>query len=341
MGKFRYLLVFTLPLLALISFHSFGIWSYLPMLEAFLLIPVLEFLFAPQSRNLDDSSRAAVNTDVFYIWALRITVPVQVFCGVYMLVQISMPLDTVTLIGRILSYGIMCGVVGINVAHELGHKSNAVDQFLAKVLLTSTLYTHFFLEHNFGHHKNVGTPNDPTTARRGEWVYAYWFRSILFSYLSAWRIGIQRSKGNILKNEMIYYTIVQLALLLLLYSNFGSIGLLGFCAASITGWILLETVQYIEHYGLTRNKINEHRYENVQPHHSWNSDHIWGRAILFELSRHSDHHYLPNKAYPLLDHHDESPQLPTGYPGMMLLSLIPPLFMKIVHPRIPNVESIA
>jgi alkane 1-monooxygenase len=129
----------------------------------------------------------------------------------------------------------MCGVVGINVAHELGHKTNKTDQFLAKVLLTTTLYTHFFLEHNFGHHKNVGTPEDPSTARRGEWVYTFWLRSILFSYLSAWRIGIQRSKGNLLKNEMVHYTLIQLVLIAIIFKNFGSIGLIGFFGASITG----------------------------------------------------------------------------------------------------------
>lgn len=336
MGKFRYLFVFTLPLLALISFHSTGLWSYLPVIEAFVFIPVMEFLFIPQKANLNAEQKEKTTTDGFYIWALRLTVPIQIICGIYLLVQISMPLGTVTLIGRILSYGIMCGVMGINVAHELGHKTNKTDQFLAKVLLTTTLYTHFFLEHNFGHHKNVGTPEDPSTARRGEWVYTFWLRSIVFSYLSAWRIGIQRSKANLLKNEMVHYTLIQLVLITIIFENFGSIGLIGFFGASITGWILLETVQYIEHYGLAREKVSGLRYENVRPVHSWNSNHMWGRAILFELSRHSDHHYLPNKEYPLLDHHDDSPQLPTGYPGMMILSLIPPLYMRIVHPRIPK-----
>ncbi|CAI8158474.1 MAG: Alkane 1-monooxygenase 1 [Cryomorphaceae bacterium] len=135
---------------------------------------------------------------------------------------------------------------------------------------------------------------------------------------------------------MVHYTLIQLVLITIIFENFGSIGLIGFFGASITGWILLETVQYIEHYGLAREKVSNLRYENVRPVHSWNSNHMWGRAILFELSRHSDHHYLPNKEYPLLDHHDDSPQLPTGYPGMMILSLIPPLYMRIVHPRIPK-----
>ncbi len=336
MGKFRYLLVYTLPLLAIISFNSYGIWAYLPVLEAFVLIPIIELITNPNAMNLTQENRLKVKANEFYLWILRLSVPVQLFCGIYMLYHIDAALDITTKIGRILSYGILCGVMGINIAHELGHKQNRIDQFLAKVLLTTTLYTHFYLEHNFGHHKNVGTPEDSSTARKGEWVYLFWIRSIVMSYVNAWRIGIKRSKKNMLKNEMVYYTLIQLTLLLVIYMSFGGSVLLGFVGASITGWLLLETVQYIEHYGLVRKKSSTYRYENMTPRHSWNSNHILGRAILFELSRHSDHHYLPNKEYSLLDHHDESPQLPTGYPGMMLLSLIPPLYMRIIHARIYN-----
>ena len=331
MGKYRYLFVFSLPLLTVISFYQHGALAYLPVIEAFVLIPLMELAFRPNPSNMDERRKAEIRQDGFYLFALRATVPVQWGCGFLLLVQTQGELDAVTLVGRILSYGMMCGVIGINVAHELGHKQNPWDQFLAKVLLTSTLYTHFFLEHNFGHHKNVGTPEDPSSARRGEWVYTFWIRSIVFSYVSAWNIGRKRSKGNPIRNEMVHYSVVQLVLLACVFAYFGLPGLLSFLAASIVGWVLLETVQYIEHYGLARAKVSAHRYESVNPTHSWNSDHPWGRAILFELSRHSDHHYLPHKEYALLDHHDHSPQLPTGYPGMMLLSLLPPVYFKVVE----------
>jgi alkane 1-monooxygenase len=306
------------------------------VLEAFVCIPIIELVTKPNATNLTQENRLKVKDNGFYLWALRFSVPVQLFCGIYMLYHIGGVMDITTRIGRVLSYGMLCGVMGINIAHELGHKTNSMDQFLAKVLLTTTLYTHFYLEHNYGHHRNVGTPEDASTARKGEWVYLFWIRSIVMSYLSAWRIGIKRSNANILRNEMMYYTLVQVIVLFIIYALFGGTVLIGFVGASITGWLLLETVQYIEHYGLVRKKSSTYRYENVEPRHSWNSNHIWGRAILFELSRHSDHHYLPNKEYPLLDHHQESPQLPTGYPGMMLLSLIPPLYMRIVNAKIQN-----
>jgi alkane 1-monooxygenase len=335
MGRLKYLFVFTLPALAFISFHSTGWLAYLPVIEAFLFVPLMELFFAPNAHNLEEGEKEQRTSALFYKIALRAVIPFQLIWGYLMLQQTHGEMDTVTFVGRVLSYGIMCGVMGINVAHELGHKRSKLDQFFAKVLLTTSLYTHFFLEHNFGHHKNVGTPEDPSSARRGEWVYTFWLRSISYTYRSAWRIGSARSKGNLIKNEMMWYTLVQTILLYGIYLGFGVTGLIAFGGSAVTGWILLETVQYIEHYGLSRNRINDHRYERVNPSHSWNSDHQWGRAILFELSRHSDHHYLPHKDYVALDHHDESPQLPTGYPGMMLLSLIPPLFMRIVHPRIP------
>ena len=334
MGRLKYLFVFTLPALAYISFHSTGWKAYLPVLEAFALIPVLEFLFKPNETNLSPELKEKRVSDSFYKFVLRLCVPIQLAMGYTLLVQTQGDMDTTTLVGRILSYGMLCGVMGINVAHELGHKQNKADQFFSKILLTTTLYTHFFLEHNYGHHKHVGTKEDPSTARRGEWVYVFWFRSITFAYLSAWRIGSSRSKGNVLKNEMVWYTLIQITLLTAIFLTFGITGIVAFIGASITGWIMLETVQYIEHYGLARQKVNEHRYEDVNPKHSWNSNHQIGRAILFELSRHSDHHYLPHKDYVELDHHDNSPQLPTGYPGMMLISLIPPLYFYLVHKRI-------
>jgi len=334
MRKTKYLLVFLLPILAVVSLNSHGIWSYLTVIWVFGLLPALDVLAGPKPDNLSPEEREEVEHDPYYRWALRLTVPVHVFCGIYMLMQTSMELDTVTRVGRILSYGMMCGVIGINVGHEMFHRVRGFDAFLGKFLLTSSLYTHLYLEHLWGHHKTVGTPEDSSTARRGEWVYAFWIRSIVMGYTHAWQVGIKQSKGNPLKNEMVYYTLAQAALLYLVYLFFGPSGLSAFFWASVVGWLLLETVQYIQHYGLVRKKVSEYRYEDIKPCHSWNSDHVWGRAFLFELSRHSDHHYAPHKNFSLLDHHDNSPQLPTGYPGMMLISLIPPLYFHLVHKRI-------
>jgi alkane 1-monooxygenase len=240
--------------------------------------------------------------------------------------------------------GLLCGVFGINVGHELGHRVNVFEQTLAKALLLTSLYMHFFTEHNKGHHKRVATPEDPSSARYGEMIYLFYFRTIIFSYLSAWHIANEelRKKGKhafSIYNEMIQFHLIQALLLGLIYWNFGGLITLYFLAAAVIGILLLETVNYIEHYGLQRKATGEGKYERAMPEHSWNSDHVIGRLMLFELSRHSDHHYMASRKYQVLRHHDHSPQMPTGYPGMMLLSLVPPLWFSVMNQKIKQMNT--
>jgi alkane 1-monooxygenase len=197
---------------------------------------------------------------------------------------------------------------------------------------------HFFIEHNRGHHKHVSTDLDPASSRYGETVYAFYGRTIFGSYRSAWQLEAERLKKKqlpfwSLKNEMLNFQLIQLILILLIGLVFGLTTLLFFIVGAFIGILLLETVNYIEHYGLRRKQKGE-SYERTMPIHSWNSNHPLGRLILLELSRHSDHHYMASRKYQILRHFDESPQMPTGYPGMLLLSLVPPLWFKVMHKRI-------
>ena len=201
---------------------------------------------------------------------------------------------------------------------------------------------HFFIEHNRGHHKNVSTPEDPSSARKGEMLYAFWFRSVIYSYLSAWKIEQDRlnKKGEPFisyDNEMMRFQVIQLSLLALIWWQFGWLIMLYFVAAATIGFLLLETVNYIEHYGLLR-ELKGDRYERVMPRHSWNSNHVIGRIVLFELSRHSDHHYIASRKYQILRHINESPQMPTGYPGMMLMATFPPLWFYVMNKRVNNYQ---
>ncbi|HNR15021.1 MAG TPA: alkane 1-monooxygenase [Chitinophagaceae bacterium] len=252
-------------------------------------------------------------------------------------------LTTYDILGRIWVMGLLCGTFGINVGHELGHRVNKFEQTLAKALLLTSLYMHFFTEHNKGHHKRVATPEDPSSARYGEMVYTFYFRTILFSYLSAWHIANDemRKKGRPIfsfKNEMIQFHIIQAGFLAIIFLIFGGPVTLYFLSAAFIGILLLETVNYIEHYGLQRKSVGDGKYERATQVHSWNSDHIIGRLMLFELSRHSDHHYMASRKYQVLRHHDNSPQMPTGYPGMMLLSLFPPLWFYIMNKKIKTLS---
>ncbi len=336
----KYLSIFTLPLTVIISFNATGYWVFLPVIYVFAIIPLLELLFRPNVSNLSLAEEEMAKEDRIYDVFLWCVVPVQLGFMIAFLLKMNKPnLTLMQQVGYTLSMGMMCGAMAINVGHELGHRTNKIEQFLAKILLTSSMYTHFFIEHNRGHHKRVGTLDDPATERFNEPLYVFWMRSIVFQYVDAWKLEFQRmkvinaSKFSI-KNQMVQISMVQLVLLFVLHLFFGWLGVFSFLLAAWVGILMLETVNYIEHYGLQRTQISEKRFERVQPHHSWNSNHMIGRLLLFELSRHSDHHFLADRKYQILRHHENSLQMPTGYPGMMVLSFIPPLFFKVVNPLI-------
>lgn len=240
--------------------------------------------------------------------------------------------------------GILCGSYGINVAHELGHRTNKWEQRLAQSLLLSSLYMHFFIEHNRGHHKQVATPEDPSTARLNEPVQLFWFRSMYQTWMKSWELEFERLKRNNLSpwhpsNQMLQFQLIQLGYLGVVFFLFGGNGLTALVFAALIGAILLETINYIEHYGLLRKKESNGYYERVETHHSWNSNHIIGRLLLFELSRHSDHHYKSHKKYQELESASNAPQMPTGYPGMMVLSIIFPLWFWIMNRRVAQFNS--
>jgi alkane 1-monooxygenase len=237
--------------------------------------------------------------------------------------------DLTSLVGHIAAMGVSCGTLAINVAHELGHRPNATYQRLAQGLLVTTLYGQFFIDHNLGHHKNVATPEDASTARYGEVLYAFWVRSIVGVWRTAWH----------LKPLLMAVLFTAEVLMLFGFWLLAPEALVPFLAAAVMGVLLLETVNYIEHYGLLRQKVSAHRYENAQPAHSWNSNHPLGRFMLFELTRHSDHHAHPHKPYPVLDHFDEAPQMPAGYPAMMVLAAVPPIWFRVMNPRLKQVTS--
>lgn len=325
---------------ALRSFTSTGIDCFIPLIYAWILVPLLELFLHPEADNLSDAEEEMAKSDPLYDYILyAVVILLYPALALFMSGIDSPALSTMDKIGRIGTMGLLCGTLGINVGHELGHRKNRIEQFLASASLMISLYMHFSIEHNRGHHKRVATPEDPSSARPGEPVYFFWPRSIVFSYLSAWEIAAKETsrKGRRVlsfHNEMIRIHLVQATFLLILYLVFGSLSLLYYLPAALIGVLLLETVNYIEHYGLSRKKLENGRYERALPSHSWNSNHIIGRIMLFELSRHSDHHYLASRKYQVLRNHDDAPQMPTGYPGMMILSLIPPLWFYIMDRRI-------
>lgn len=343
---FKYLSPLSFYLLAYFSFTGKGWAAWYPLIYAWLAIPLLELFLSPDEKKLEAAESLMAKHHPVYDFMLYLIVPLQYGALIFFLYSIeAIPVRGSDLAGRIGSMGMLCGTFGINVAHELGHRVTWYERMMAKALLATSLYMHFYIEHNKGHHKRVATPEDPSSARKNEIIYLFFFRTIIFSYKSAWQIAVRdcKKRGQPLfgwHNEMLQAHLLQ-ALLLLAIAWLGGIFALGcFISAAIIGILLLETVNYIEHYGLSRKKTGDGRYERALPQHSWNSNHPLGRIMLFELSRHSDHHYLASKKYQLLDHHENAPQLPTGYPGSMLLAFIPPLWMKVMNRKIKQLESV-
>lgn len=332
----KYIIPFVLFAGALISYQSTGIYCWLSVLFSFLLVPTLELFLPADVENLSEDDELAAKKNTSYDVVLYIAFGLQIYCFYQFLMHVSDPgISMVDRAGRIATAGLLAGIFGINLAHELGHRVKSYEQAMAKILLSTSLYMHFFIEHNRGHHSHVSTPDDPSTAQYKQSVYAFFFQTIPGTYRSAWKIMLKElsKKGEgfwSLSNEMLLFTIFQLGLVVAIYGIWGLNTCLYFLISASIGILLLESVNYIEHYGLTRNKNEDGRYGRVKPEHSWNSNHSMGRILLFELSRHSDHHYLASRKYQILRHHEGAPQMPTGYPGMLILALIPPLYFEVM-----------
>lgn len=342
MKDLKYLTAFSIPITAFFGIYLTQYWVFLTPVFAFGLIPLLELVFPVDTQNLSEEAIESKLKNKLFDWLLYLNLPIVYGLVFYGLIVISTKsLETYEIIGIVLSVGIVLGVNGINVGHELGHRQATKERFIGKALLLPSLYMHFYIEHNFGHHLHAATPEDPATARYNQSVYSFWLTSVFRQYINAWAIQnkLLTNKNQSFfsfKNDMLYYTILQLGYLVVIWWVFGILGLSLAVLAAVVGFLLLETVNYIEHYGLMRLKTKSGRYERVKEIHSWNSNHIIGRIVLYELTRHSDHHFKSSKKYQILDCHDESPQMPFGYPTSMVLALIPPLWFRIMNKRVPK-----
>jgi alkane 1-monooxygenase len=318
--QFLTFLVFTLVIVFSILTNSL----LFPYLFVFVMIPLIDYLIGENKTNADLKNQEkwkqpAVWAPVIYLYALTH------FFVLYLGLQKSNDLSTSEILILAGAVGLYTGGLGITVAHELCHKKDKLNRYLADWLLASVCYTHFATEHVRGHHYAVSTPNDPASARFGESAYKFLPRTLVDSFKSAWRID---------KKAVLVGLMQSLIIAIAVFFIFGSSGLLFFFVQSFIAIILLELVNYVEHYGLTRKPLANGRYEVVKPEHSWNSSHLFSNLLLFNLQRHSDHHAAANLPYTVLKHHDKAPQLPSGYPGMILLALVPPFWFKVMNPKL-------
>lgn len=268
--------------------------------------------------------------------------------------RLQLPLQATLLIGAVaaapdlapgellvfaIAVGTVTGGMGITIAHELGHRSSRLDRAIAKALLVSVMYGHFFVEHVRGHHVRVATPDDPATAPRGMSVYRFIPRSVIGSFIHAWRLErmrlarLQRPAWHP-SNWVLTGSVLSLVLLAVAAAVAGPHGALLFAIQSAWAFVLLEIINYVEHYGLQRRRIDG-RYEPVREEHSWNADFAVSNWVLFNLQLHSDHHAHMNRPFEELRTIPDAPQLPAGYPAMVLLALVPPLWFSVMDRRLP------
>jgi alkane 1-monooxygenase len=333
-----FLLGFSIPLVPLLGYFTGN--YYIGWLLPLAIIPLLDLLAGPYYSVPDARQVGQLEQQLFFRLLPMLYVPLQLavqLCGAYLVAQTDLPLAAK--ISLSLGIGHASGAIGITAAHELGHKKSAFERLLSKILLVSVSYGHFYIEHNRGHHVRVATFDDPATSRRDENVYAFIVRAVVGSYTHAWRLEFARlQQFNYARfgwhNQMLWFTALPMLIALTLGLALGPWGAIFFVLQSVTAFVLLEVVDYIEHYGLTRKQNPNGKFEPVGAQHAWDSSAWVTNGALFNLQRHADHHLNPSRRYQALASSPHSPQLPTGYAGMVLLALVPPLWRAVMHPRL-------
>ncbi|WP_445256342.1 fatty acid desaturase [Nocardioides aurantiacus] len=353
-GKRRlWLIGLVVPSLALVAFvmhqlTGWSVWVWIGPIVILVVVPAIDLVAGLDRTNPPDDVIERLEADRYYRWITYAYLPIQYLGFVMAFVWIAHPewlgvdpLSTWEKIGAAVSIGCIGGI-GINTAHELGHKKESHERWLSKIALAQSFYGHFYIEHNRGHHVRVATPEDPASSRFGENFYAFWPRTVLGSLKSAWRLEKRRYArkdqhpfrlGNDVLNAWVMSAVLWGAMLAVL--GWQVLPLL--VVQAVVGFTLLEVVNYMEHYGMLRQKVgvgHRERYERVDPSHSWNSNNIATNVLLYHLQRHSDHHANPTRRYQTLRDFEESPVLPTGYAGMIVLAVVPPLWRRVMDPRV-------
>lgn len=315
------------------------LWLWLSPLFFYFGIPLLDALIGEDPSNPPESEVPALEADPYYRWITYLLVPVlwASFIAICVFVA-SQPLSATGLLAMIINTGGGLGFA-INLGHEMGHKKSTLERWLAKLALVPACYGHFYIEHNRGHHRDVATPVDPASSRMGESIYRFVLREMPGGFRRAWQLERERlarcgKSPWSLDNEVLQPALISLALYGALVAALGWQILPFLLLSAFWGAFQLTSANYLEHYGLLRRKLENGRYEVCQPHHSWNSNHLFSNWALFHLQRHSDHHAHPTRRYQSLRNFPDLPRLPSGYFGMFLLAYVPPLWFRLMNPRL-------
>ena len=329
-----------IPLIVMAALHG-GIWTVFPFIWGWVGVSLLDRVLGLDTENMDPATRDDLlfwHKLVIWTW-----VPLQMALIIFVLWQITVPghLSTSEAISVAAALGVATGGIGITFAHEMVHQRNKWERWAGELLLTSTAYGHFATEHVYGHHITVGTPKDPVSARRGQDFYSFFIRALAGTLTSAWAIERDRLARRGLPvwhraNPFWRYVLGLAAFIALSWGLAGGWGIALFAISCFMAVFQLEAVNYVEHYGLQRRYLGNGKFERVKPHHSWNCSATASNWMLINLQRHSDHHYRPDRRFPLLQHFswDEAPQLPFNYALMITFALNPPVWFWIMNPRV-------
>lgn len=344
MAVFPFFLLLLFPFFAFLALRFGGPWLLAAPLFAFVGMPAIDFLLdffkRPEATRLSVSPGGEKLADAL----LHSYVLIQLLLlaiGVFYFPEVLRERGALEATGLVLTFGIMTGGIGITIAHELVHRRETLSYWSGVVLLCSVLYGHFAIEHVLGHHSHVGTRQDPATARRGENVWFFAIRSIFMGVLSAnaiERLRLSRlgktwwsPQNRVLKTWAMMFGFIALAGVV-----GGGAGLLFFALQAMVAVLLLEFINYVEHYGLERKILENGKPEPVQLWHSWDSHSRLSGWILIHLSRHADHHKYPARPFTKLEGSKSSPLLPASYPACVLLATLTPLWYRVMHPRLDS-----
>jgi len=318
----------------------------------YVLLPVLDWRFGVDGENAPDEVMAALENDKYYRYCTYAFIPFQylsLVVGAYLFTASDLSwlgfdggLGWFGKIGLAFSVGALGGV-GINTAHEMGHKKESLERWLAKITLAQTFYGHFYIEHNRGHHVRVATPEDPASSRLGQTFWEFLPRTVWGSLKSSWELEAQRLRRlgrspwdprTYWQNDVLNSWAMSIVLFGVLIAVFGPAVIVFLVIQAVYGFSLLESVNYMEHYGLLRQKTQSGRYERCAPKHSWNSDHLVTNLFLYHLQRHSDHHANPTRRYQTLRSMEGAPNLPTGYASLIGVTYVPALWRRLMDHRV-------
>jgi len=349
-GYFIYLMPLIMPALSyywghLSGYHDF--FAFLTLLVVYGLVPLVDLLLGKDPVNPSEEDVPSLSEEKFYRYLTLSCLPLYVIClfSTGFLLLNWPELSLLGQVGYVMSMGVVGGIIAINVGHELIHKSTQLEKVTGGLLYSLVSYAGFVVEHVYGHHVHVSTPEDASSSRYKQSLYNFLPKAYVGNFTNAWKIQKKRlnKKGLGLlsaKNELIWYNLASVGaacLMGLFFTLLGSEFLLGvgfFLAQSFIAITLLEIINYIEHYGLHREKLSNGKYQRVNIEHSWNSNYLLTNMFLFQLQRHSDHHAFAARRYQVLRHHEQSPQLPFGYATMFVVAMIPPLWMAIMNPKV-------